>query len=1331
MNIFKSPLLLFGLLVILLAGTALIAPLFIDWGNYRGDFEKYGRQLTGRQTKVIGNISVRLFPWPRMIINDVSIANPPGANLKHLFKADEVLVNLALAPLLSGKLVVEGIEINRPTIGLERMATGKGTWILSPNKAIADIFGAEDIAIDSISITNGTIVLADGSRGGEAQLDGFNAIVSARSLIGPWKLRGEAVFNDEGVTLDINTGKWHKDQPFNFGVRLAPIDTRGLAYSFDGEMPADPKQDIKGTLNIKPAGRVTTAQTAKSDFRPMVFRANIAANFNKIKFTKIQIAPENAIDIQTFIKGDAVVELGSILRITSNLKAAHLDVDTLLGNKGRKTLRSLDVLTSISNYLNQLPANIQLKSKLDILTLVVAGEKFDGAKLDLSIFDKTLNLRNVSLTLPGQTKTSFSGSLIGGSSSPQLIGDLALNGISLKVFSQWLFKHQKSEIQERWVGQQGRFKLISKVDISRENFRIKDGKYLLDDVAGEIGFRLKRGEDATASLEIKTPTLNFDQYAPQGLFNSTERKNLSETLISLFSWLVGERDISLVANISELVLNKVNARDVKLDFDANEEGVFFREVRLKVIGNVDANFSGGIKFPDDNITGSLTGVLKAQHPEKLLQLLGIEKPSELTMQALSPIDVKVTGNATTNDRSTQADFQLSGKIGQSDLSTSGKFTGTVSRWRDAKLHLSGLIASDNANSLFALFGQDIKANVDSTGRFAITATGSATKGLASTADFEAFGVQSQFSGTVKLHDNKLQADGRLAVLSENTSKISTVLGLPHPSNQTLTNQSHANVFTGEGIVKATIDRINLTSIRGTAAGTSFKGDLSVDISANKPVLKLKLATGRLSLPVLIDVLMMPKDGKSHSFSTRLSNQILTAVDSTIEIKTDQMGLWPAYTIKNGIVLFSNTGQKVQVDITADETPEKKIKAKLTGDIGGQITHASGSFEGVFTLGDIISNRIGDDVISGQLTISGNLKGSGRTFGGIFSSFEGPGKLAIKSAVLKKVSPLIFSKKLATAETAEDIENLIKKELRSGDMLLGSIAGKFSVQNGILITAPIKIKGDGAKGRLKATYEIGRNLIDISALLELNEPVGVPAFEIAYAGGPTALIASSNFSALKSQLSVAAINRTLDKLKALEEEQRRLIEEEKIQREEAQKKYEQQQEKQRLIKEKQQELIRKANEEKLAKEKLAKEKVARKKQAAIKAQEQALEKKKQRALKAERVRIERARQRNQKRKEAARQKQLQREKQNPQPITLPPTLSPTLPPETQDREPQNPPALKPLPKAIIIDVPPLPQEGNEPLFIPLAPDEISQPPQRRPVKKAPATNWRKNKVLETR
>jgi uncharacterized protein involved in outer membrane biogenesis len=56
MKLWKSPVLYFGIALVLAVAAAFIAPYVIDWGSYRTAIESYGSKMTGRQVTVGGEI---------------------------------------------------------------------------------------------------------------------------------------------------------------------------------------------------------------------------------------------------------------------------------------------------------------------------------------------------------------------------------------------------------------------------------------------------------------------------------------------------------------------------------------------------------------------------------------------------------------------------------------------------------------------------------------------------------------------------------------------------------------------------------------------------------------------------------------------------------------------------------------------------------------------------------------------------------------------------------------------------------------------------------------------------------------------------------------------------------------------------------------------------------------------------------------------------------------------------------------------------------------------------------------------------------------------------
>jgi uncharacterized protein involved in outer membrane biogenesis len=61
-----------GLLVVALF-VALIAPLFINWTDFRTDFEREASRIMGKPVVVHGSVDARLIPFPTVTLNDVRV----------------------------------------------------------------------------------------------------------------------------------------------------------------------------------------------------------------------------------------------------------------------------------------------------------------------------------------------------------------------------------------------------------------------------------------------------------------------------------------------------------------------------------------------------------------------------------------------------------------------------------------------------------------------------------------------------------------------------------------------------------------------------------------------------------------------------------------------------------------------------------------------------------------------------------------------------------------------------------------------------------------------------------------------------------------------------------------------------------------------------------------------------------------------------------------------------------------------------------------------------------------------------------------------------------
>ena len=72
----QTALLSAGIAIILALVTALVGPLFVDWGSYRAEFQTEVGRLTGLEVRVTGPIDVQLLPTPTLTLQEIELGRP-------------------------------------------------------------------------------------------------------------------------------------------------------------------------------------------------------------------------------------------------------------------------------------------------------------------------------------------------------------------------------------------------------------------------------------------------------------------------------------------------------------------------------------------------------------------------------------------------------------------------------------------------------------------------------------------------------------------------------------------------------------------------------------------------------------------------------------------------------------------------------------------------------------------------------------------------------------------------------------------------------------------------------------------------------------------------------------------------------------------------------------------------------------------------------------------------------------------------------------------------------------------------------------------------------
>jgi AsmA protein len=231
----------------------LTVPYFLNVDRYRDTIATAIAKQTGRKV-TLGPIHARLFPGAGVTVTDLHIGNPPGFPGGDLVGADEIGVNVALAPLLHGTIHVNSVDLVRPKLILLTESSGKNNYTFtSPDSAAPPAKSGESSSsmtldqIDAINLTGAEIVVGSVIKGAAAPLadtKGIN-ITLHNFAVSPMRMHDwQAESNLSSVTLALSGWK----DPIAFHTGKFTLSGGKLDAQFVADLAT--AADIKGTVNV-------------------------------------------------------------------------------------------------------------------------------------------------------------------------------------------------------------------------------------------------------------------------------------------------------------------------------------------------------------------------------------------------------------------------------------------------------------------------------------------------------------------------------------------------------------------------------------------------------------------------------------------------------------------------------------------------------------------------------------------------------------------------------------------------------------------------------------------------------------------------------------------------------------------------------------------------------------------------------------------------------------------------------------------------------------------------------------------------------------------------
>ncbi len=161
---------LVGIVVLVIIVASIALPLFFDPNDFKGEITRLVKERTGRELTIGGDISLSVFPWLGVKVEQVQLSNAAGFGPEPMARVADAGVRVKLMPLLHKQiemdtLVLKGLELN-----LERGPKGSTNWedLTAPSETTPETpqqggggspLGA--LAIGGIDVENSKVVWND------------------------------------------------------------------------------------------------------------------------------------------------------------------------------------------------------------------------------------------------------------------------------------------------------------------------------------------------------------------------------------------------------------------------------------------------------------------------------------------------------------------------------------------------------------------------------------------------------------------------------------------------------------------------------------------------------------------------------------------------------------------------------------------------------------------------------------------------------------------------------------------------------------------------------------------------------------------------------------------------------------------------------------------------------------------------------------------------------------------------------------------------------------------------------------------------------------------
>jgi hypothetical protein len=1131
---------------------ALVGPYFVDWNQFRPQFEAEAAKVIGAPVRVAGELEARLLPSPTLRLRSVVVG---GANDLGKVRADKLDVEFSLGSLMRGEWRATELTIGGMALDLGLDPKGAIDWPASNGK-----FSLGSLAIDRLHLT-GRAALHDALSHRTLELEDIVFSGDVRALAGSMRGDGSVTVSgsrypfrvSSGQSPDGNGTRLHLN--VDSGARPVSADLDGL-LNFEGRSPR-----FEGAITWSAAAGVKGDKGDKGAAPanvPWRVSAKVKADRTVAKLDQIE-ASYGADDIALKLTGTGELRFGVSPLLHAALSARQLDADRFAAreiaaadkpgavkqnsgpNSGKDNaadpVRVLPVLRAMMSAFPQAPIPTELELAAEQIVLGgrsvqnFAGQlRSDAKSRDTNGNTNSWAVDRLELRAPGSTRVSLSGKTLDATSG-HFKGALTIESSDPDALVMWLQGRNEATYRS-----QNPFRLSGDVNIAADSVAIDNVKSEIDGgaVEGRIALTHDAAKGAAFEAALKAERLDLDSAAAFARAVLGPQGEWPERML-----------LSLAINHAISAGQDLHPFSAKLGYDP--KAMTLDSLKIGEASGVALEGSGA--FDRANATGKLAlnssaaslaqiaSPIAALSPQLAARLNAMKlPPGRAQLKLVLAVD-KDAGRA---DRANaQVSIDLDAPQFKGSVTIAAKPGAASVRDADLDKLIHGDVAietklsSEQGSVLLALLGLDgTIAARDGPAQLQGSVTGAWGTPLRVKLDLTAAGFEAEAQGTTDSFVQEFSAKSVKASLSLKARglNLSPLFDLK-PSDKLAQDVGLSSRVSLAG------GKVTFDDIDGAIAGSRLRGRIAMTLDGERRI------DGEVGLDALdlapAFALMLGAAGRDAA--EPFGNGFLKGWRGQVAFQALRGVLPGGSEVRPLSGTVKGDGQSLVVD---------SIKGAIGGgEVGGNIearsTPGGLALNTRLTLSGVDGAALHYRALAmpaGRTSLQMTLASQGRSASALTGAISGNGTVTLEAARVSGLDPRAFEVAIRASDAGQPADDLrlrklVEPALSGGALLVASAQIPFTIRDGRLRVTATALEAEGVRAIVSGGYDIPADQADVRATLTAPGAgagqASPPEIAIFAAGSPDALDRSVDVAALSSWLAVRAIDRETRRLDSIE------------------------------------------------------------------------------------------------------------------------------------------------------------------------------------------------------